>query len=106
MMVDEREETFRARIERGDVVDAGDWMPEEYRRGVLKLLEMHANSEIMGALPEREWIRRAPTVRRQMPLTAKAPDEVGHSQLLYSAAAGLGKSREPMSEAAIAGKTM
>ena len=54
-MVDEREEAFRARIERGDVVEVGDWMPEDYRRGVLKFLEMHANSEIMGALPEREY---------------------------------------------------
>jgi ring-1,2-phenylacetyl-CoA epoxidase subunit PaaA len=105
MMVDEREEAFRARVERGDVVEAGDWMPEEYRRGVLKFLEMHANSEIMGALPEREWILRAPTLRRKMSLTAKVQDEVGHSQLLYSVAEDLGKSREAMIEDLIAGKT-
>ena len=105
MMVDEREEAFRARVERGDVVEAGDWMPEEYRRGVLKFLEMHANSEIMGALPEREWIPRAPTLRRKMSLTAKVQDEVGHSQLLYSVAEDLGKSREAMIEDLIAGKT-
>jgi len=105
MMVDEREEAFRARVERGDVVEASDWMPEEYRRGVLKFLEMHANSEIMGALPEREWIPRAPTLRRKMSLTAKVQDEVGHSQLLYSVAEDLGKSREAMIEDLIAGKT-
>ena len=105
MMLDEREQAFRDRVERGDVIEAGDWMPEEYRRGVLKFLEMHANSEIMGALPEREWIPRAPTLRRKMSLTAKVQDEVGHSQLLYSVAADLGKSREAMIEDLIAGKT-
>src|SRR5947208_16265392 len=96
MMVDEREEAFRARIERGDVVEAGDWMPEDYRRGVLKFLEMHANSEIMGALPEREWIPRAPTLRGKMSLTDTVQDEVGHSELLSSLAQDLGRSDHPM----------
>ena len=104
-MIDEREVEFRARVERGETIEAGDWMPDEYRKGVLKFLEMHANSEIMGALPEREWVPRAPTLRRKMSLTAKVQDEVGHAQLLYSVAQDLGKSREAMIEDLIAGKT-
>ncbi len=104
-MIDEREVEFRARVERGETIEAGDWMPEDYRLGVLKFLEMHANSEIMGALPEREWIPRAPTLRRKMSLTAKVQDEVGHAQLIYSVAQDLGKSRDAMIEDLIAGKT-
>ncbi|HWE63252.1 MAG TPA: 1,2-phenylacetyl-CoA epoxidase subunit PaaA [Chloroflexota bacterium] len=104
-MIDEREVTFRARVERGDLIEAGEWLPDDYRLGVLKFLEMHANSEIMGALPEREWIPRAPTLRRKMSLTAKVQDEVGHAQLIYSVAQDLGKSRETMIEDLIAGKT-
>jgi ring-1,2-phenylacetyl-CoA epoxidase subunit PaaA len=104
-MVDEREVAFRERVERGELIEAGDWMPDSYRQGILKFLEMHANSEIMGALPEREWIPRAPTLRRKMSLTAKVQDEVGHSQLIYSVAQDLGKSREAMIEDLIAGKT-
>jgi ring-1,2-phenylacetyl-CoA epoxidase subunit PaaA len=104
-MVEEREAAFRARVERGELIEAGEWMPDEYRLGVLKFLEMHANSEIMGALPEREWIPRAPTLRRKMSLTAKVQDEVGHAQLIYAVAQDLGKSREAMIEDLIAGKT-
>ena len=92
-MTEQSEEAFRARVERGDLIEASDWMPESYRTGVLKFLEMHANSEIMGALPEREWIPRAPTLRRKMSLTAKVQDEVGHahSDLL----GGPGPGQEP-----------
>jgi ring-1,2-phenylacetyl-CoA epoxidase subunit PaaA len=104
-MVDERALAFRERVERGELIEAGDWMPDSYRQGILKFLEMHANSEIMGALPEREWIPRAPTLRRKMSLTAKVQDEVGHSQLIYSVAQDLGKSREAMIEDLIAGRT-
>jgi len=104
-MTDQSEEAFRARVERGELIEASDWMPESYRLGVLKFLEMHANSEIMGALPEREWIPRAPTLRRKMSLTAKVQDEVGHAQLIYSVAQDLGKSREAMIDDLLAGKT-
>ncbi len=103
--IDEREIAFRERVERGELIDVGQWMPDDYRLGVLKFLEMHANSEIMGALPEREWIPRAPTLRRKMSLTAKVQDEVGHGQLLYSVAQDLGKSREAMLEDLVAGRT-
>ena len=76
-------DVFRARIDAREKVEAGDWMPDEYRQATLKFIEMHANSEVMGALPEREWIPRAPTLRRKLSLTAKVQDEVGHGQILY-----------------------
>jgi ring-1,2-phenylacetyl-CoA epoxidase subunit PaaA len=87
---------FTDHVENGGKVEANDWMPDDFRQGVLKFIEMHANSEIMGAIPEREQIPRAPSLRRKMSLTAKVQDEVGHSQLLYRIAEDLGKSREAM----------
>src|SRR5437660_12300676 len=96
---------FTAYVQSGGKVEAGDWMPDEYRTQVLRFVEMHANSELMGVLPEREWIMRAPTLRRKLALTAKVQDEVGHAQLLYRVAEDLGKPREAMLEDLIAGKT-
>ena len=80
-------------------------MPDEYRTQVLRFVEMHANSELMGVLPEREWIMRAPTLRRKLALTAKVQDEVGHAQLLYRVAEDLGKPREQMIQDLLDGKT-
>ena len=80
-------------------------MPDEYRTAVLRFVEMHANSELMGVLPERDWIMRAPTLRRKLALTAKIQDEVGHAQLLYRVAEDLGKPREAMFDDLLAGKT-
>jgi ring-1,2-phenylacetyl-CoA epoxidase subunit PaaA len=80
-------------------------MPDEYRTSVLRFVEMHANSELMGVLPERDWILRAPTLRRKLALTAKIQDEVGHAQLLYRVAEDLGKPREAMIEDLLAGRT-
>ena len=71
-------------------------MPDEYRAAVLKFVEMHANSELMGVLPERDWIMRAPNLRRKLALTSKIQDEVGHAQLLYRVAEDLGKPRPQM----------
>jgi ring-1,2-phenylacetyl-CoA epoxidase subunit PaaA len=106
---DETEEAFLARFEAflaaGGVVEAGDPMPDAYRTAVLRFVEMHANSELMGVLPEREWIMRAPTLRRKLALTAKVQDEVGHAQLLYRVAEDLGKPREAMFDDLLAGKT-
>ena len=105
MSDDERYRHFEEHVHRGGKVEATDWMPDEYRLGVLKFVEMHANSELMGVLPERDWIMRAPTLRRKLALTAKIQDEVGHAQLLYRVAEDLGKPREAMIEDLIAGKT-
>ena len=102
---DERYAAFQEHILGGGKIEAGDWMPDEYRQGVLRFVEMHANSELMGVLPEREWILRAPSLRRKLALTAKVQDEVGHAQLLYRVAEDLGKSRGQMIEDLLAGKT-
>jgi ring-1,2-phenylacetyl-CoA epoxidase subunit PaaA len=102
---DERRALFERHVTSGGKVEAADWMPDEYRTQVLRFVEMHANSELMGVLPEREWIMRAPTLRRKLALTAKVQDEVGHAQLLYRVAEDLGKPREQMFDDLLAGKT-
>ena len=96
---------FKARIDAGGKVEVGDWMPDDYRTRAIRFIEMHGNSELMGALPERDWILRAPSLRRKLALTAKIQDEVGHGQLLYRVAEDLGKPREAMLEDLIAGRT-
>ena len=96
---------FNRHVASGGKVEATDWMPEEYRRAVRRFVEMHANSELMGVLPEREWILRAPTLKRKLALSAKIQDEVGHAQLLYRVAEDLGKPREAMLADLLAGKT-
>ncbi len=103
--LDERHAAFEAHVMAGGKVEAGDWMPDEYRTEVLRFVEMHANSELMGVLPEREWLMRAPTLRRKLALTAKVQDEVGHAQLLYRVAEDLGKPREAMVADLLAGRT-
>ena len=102
---DERYRHFEEHVVAGGKVEATDWMPDEYRTQVLRFVEMHANSELMGVLPEREWLMRAPTLRRKLALTAKVQDEVGHAQLLYRVAEDLGKPRESMFDDLLAGKT-
>lgn len=96
---------FEARIDRGEKIEPHDWMPAEYRRQLVRMIEQHAHSEIIGALPEGTWITRAPGFRRKMALMAKVQDEVGHAQLLYSAAETLGKSREDMINDLLSGKS-
>ncbi|MFN2484362.1 MAG: 1,2-phenylacetyl-CoA epoxidase subunit PaaA [Candidatus Limnocylindria bacterium] len=98
-------EAFYAHVGKGGKVEAGDWMPEDYRAALLKFIEMHANSELMGVLPEREWILRAPTLRRKLSITSKVQDEVGHAQLLYRLCEDLGKSRDAMFADLVSGKT-
>ncbi len=95
---------FEARVARGDKVEPGDWMPGAYRQQLIRLIHVHANSEICGALPEGGWIPHAPSLKRKLALVAKVQDEVGHAQLLYRAAETLGKSREEMIDELITGK--
>jgi ring-1,2-phenylacetyl-CoA epoxidase subunit PaaA len=101
----ERLAAFEAKLAAGDRIEAGEWMPQQYRFECLRLIQMHANSELMGALPEREWIPRAPTLARKMALVAKVQDEVGHAQLLYRVAEDLGKPRTQMLEDLLSGKS-
>jgi ring-1,2-phenylacetyl-CoA epoxidase subunit PaaA len=96
---------FQARIDAGEKIEPQDWMPAMYRKQLIRMIEQHAHSEIIGALPEGTWITRAPGFRRKLALMAKVQDEVGHAQLLYSAAETLGKSREDMINDLITGKS-
>jgi ring-1,2-phenylacetyl-CoA epoxidase subunit PaaA len=99
-----REAEFLAHLDAGGKVESGDWMPETYRTMNRRFIEMHANSEVMGALPEREWIARAPTLKRKRSLAAKVQDEVGHAHLIYRVAETLGKPRQQMYDDLIAGR--
>jgi ring-1,2-phenylacetyl-CoA epoxidase subunit PaaA len=98
-------DVFNAHIAGGGKVEATDWMPDDYRNALIRFIEMHANSELMGVLPEREWILRAPTLHRKLALTAKVQDEVGHAQLLYRLVEDLGKSRAAMMQDLLDGRT-
>lgn len=100
----ERLEHFEARIARGEKIEPGDWMPDEYRRQLIRMISQHAHSEIVGQLPEGAWITRAPSLRRKLILLAKVQDEAGHGQYLYHAAETLGATREDMIDALLAGK--
>ena len=102
--MDARTEEFLAYVQDGGQVEATDWLPDEYRQKLVKFIEMHGNSELMGVLPEREWILRAPTLQRKLALTAKVQDEVGHAQLIYRVAEDLGKPRDAMLADLISGK--
>jgi ring-1,2-phenylacetyl-CoA epoxidase subunit PaaA len=95
---------FENRIARGEKIEPGDWMPDEYRRQLVRMISQHAHSEIVGMLPEGAWITRAPSLRRKLILLAKVQDEAGHGQYLYHAAETLGVSREEMLEALLEGR--
>ncbi|MBI4427735.1 MAG: 1,2-phenylacetyl-CoA epoxidase subunit A [Ignavibacteriales bacterium] len=101
---DEKLADFEARVGRGEKIEPGDWMPEEYRKNLIRMMSQHAHSEIVGQLPEGKWIPYAPGFRRKLTLVAKVQDEAGHGQLLYRAAETLGKSREDMMEELLSGK--
>jgi ring-1,2-phenylacetyl-CoA epoxidase subunit PaaA len=103
--VDSREQEFLDHVQGGGQVEVHDWMPDEYRRRLVKFVEMHANSELMGVLPERDWILRAPTLQRKLALTAKIQDEVGHAQLIYRVVEDLGKPREACLDDLLAGRS-
>ena len=87
---------FDARIDAGDFIEAKDWMPENYRKTLVRQISQHAHSEIVGMLPEGNWISRAPTLKRKAILLAKVQDEAGHGLYLYAAAETLGTSRDQL----------
>ncbi len=95
---------FDARVAAEEFIEPKDWMPEAYRRTLTRQISQHAHSEIVGMLPEGNWIGRAPTLRRKAILLAKVQDEGGHGLYLYAAAETLGTSREQMIEALHAGR--
>lgn len=95
---------FQARVDREEKIEPNDPMPEGYRRTLVRQIGQHAHSEIVGMLPEGNWITRAPSLRRKIALLAKVQDEGGHGLYLYSAAETLGVSREQMTEELLSGK--
>jgi ring-1,2-phenylacetyl-CoA epoxidase subunit PaaA len=95
---------FEARVAADEFIEPKDWMPEAYRRTLTRQISQHAHSEIVGMLPEGNWIGRAPSLRRKAILLAKVQDEAGHGLYLYSAAETLGTSRNEMTEALHSGK--
>lgn len=101
---DARLAEFEARIARGEKIEPGDWMPDEYRRQLIRMISQHAHSEVVGMLPEGQWIRHAPSLRRKLVLIAKVQDEAGHGQYLYHAAESLGATRAEMIDALLVGK--
>ncbi len=95
---------FQARIDAEEKIEAKDWMPEAYRRTLIRQISQHAHSEIIGMQPEGNWLTRAPTLKRKAILLAKIQDEGGHGLYLYSAAETLGISRDQMYEGLLSGK--
>jgi ring-1,2-phenylacetyl-CoA epoxidase subunit PaaA len=90
------EARFQARIDAEEKIEPKDWMPDAYRHTLIRQISQHAHSEVVGMLPEGNWITRAPTLRRKAVLIAKVQDEGGHGMYLYSAAETLGISRDQM----------
>ncbi len=90
------EHEFQARIDRDERIEPKDWMPDAYRKTLIRQISQHAHSEIVGMLPESNWITRAPSLRRKVALIAKVQDEAGHGLYLYSAAETLGIDRDTM----------
>ena len=95
---------FQERIDRGEKIEPKDWMPEGYRKTLIRQIGQHAHSEIVGQLPEGNWITRAPTLERKANLLAKVQDEAGHGLYLYCAAETLGVSRDELFDMLHSGK--
>ena len=92
--ISDLEQKFQAKIDNDVKIEPNDWMPEEYRQTLIRQISQHAHSEIVGMLPEGNWITRAPNLRRKAVLLAKVQDEAGHGLYLYSATETLGADRE------------
>jgi len=97
------EARFQSRVDADEKIEPKDWMPEAYRQTLIRQISQHAHSEIVGMLPEGNWISRAPTLRRKAVLIAKVQDEGGHGMYLYSAAETLGISRAEMLQQLLTG---
>ncbi len=98
------EDIFEGKLAKNEMIEPKDWMPENYRKHLIRQISQHAHSEIIGMLPEGNWITRAPSLRSKLVLLAKVQDEGGHGLYLYTAAESLGTSRDEMLEALNTGK--
>lgn len=102
--IEELERKFQAKIDADIKIEPKDWMPDSYRKTLVRQISQHAHSEIVGMLPEGNWITRAPNLRRKATLLAKVQDEAGHGLYLYSAVETLGADREDTINDLITGK--
>ncbi len=98
------EDRFQSRVDNEEKIEPRDWMPDAYRKTLIRQISQHAHSEIVGMLPEGNWITRAPSLKRKLALLAKIQDEAGHGLYLYSAAETLGISRDEMLDQLHTGK--
>ena len=94
---------FQQRIDNGEIIEPKDWMPDKYRKQLIRMMSQHAHSEIIGMLPEGNWITRAPSLRRKLRLLAKVLDEAGHGLYFYSATETLGIDRLTLLEQLLEG---
>src|SRR5207249_7087456 len=98
------EAAFQARIDAGETIEPRDWMPERYRKQLVRMMSQHAHSEVVGMLPEGNWITRAPSLRRKLCLLAKVQDEAGHGLYIYCATETLGVGRAELIDQLHSGK--
>lgn len=98
------EQHFQSKIDAETKIEPKDWMPEAYRKTLIRQISQHAHSEVVGMLPEGNWVTRAPSLRRKLILLAKIQDEAGHGLYLYSAAETLGIERREMVQQLLSGK--
>ncbi len=101
---DPANEAFEARIAAGETIEPKDWMPERYRKQLIRMMSQHAHSEVVGMLPEGNWITRAPNLRRKMALLAKVQDEAGHGLYIYCGTETLGVDRAELIDQLLEGK--
>ena len=104
MPLQQLEKIFDDKLEKEIRIEPKDWMPDNYRKNLIRMISQHAHSEIVGMLPEGNWITRAPSLRRKATLLAKVQDEAGHGLYLYAAAETMGISREEMIDQLLTGK--
>ncbi len=99
-----RADIFQAKIDAEQKIEPKDWMPDAYRKNLIRQISQHAHSEVVGMLPEGNWITRAPSLKRKAILLAKVQDEAGHGLYLYSAVETMGVSREQTIDDLLSGK--
>lgn len=104
MTNDKQLEEFQSKIDAGEKIEPKDWMPDAYRKNLIRMMSQHAHSEYVGMLPEGNWITRAPSLRRKLILLAKIQDEAGHGLYLYSSTETLGISRTELIDNLHSGK--
>src|SRR2546425_5565612 len=102
--IEKREKDFQAKIDSGITIEPKNWMPERYRKQLIRMMSQHAHSEVVGMLPEGNWITRAPSLKRKAVLLAKVQDEAGHGLYIYSGTETLNVSREELLSGFLDGK--